>query len=423
MSVPGAMIPRRSALAWGVRAVLALAMAWAGYVAVTRSLAYSRIESDPERGLRLAPGDARIAAQLSRLLILADPDLARAEREEELALRALWRDPTSVQAVATLGLLAHARGDIAAARRRFAYADLLSRRDLVTRLWLIEDAVRRGDAREALRHYDIALRTADSASATLFPILAAAASDPELAAELARTLAGRPPWGDAFATFAAASGSDPEATARLFGALAAARAPVPAAAQSALVDSMVARGNYDAAWRYYASVRRQADRSHSRDPRFAATVEPPSRLDWVVSDSSFGIAVTMQRSGKAGLLDFTVPPTVGGQLAGQVQLLPPGSYRLEGRGGAVAMPGKTQPYWVLKCLAMDAGADRELGRVDLPESAEGQARFAGRFAVPPGCPVQLLALMARVSDDPAGVAGRIREVRLRPAADHQDGAD
>ena len=403
-------MPPRSLLGWGMRVALALAIVWGGYWSTTRSLALSVFETDPDRALRLAPGDARMAAALSRQLLLTSPGPRGQRRAAGLAAQALERDPTAVQAAATLGILAEAGGHVAMARRRFAYADLLSRRDLVTRLWLIEDAVRRGSTREALHHYDIALRTADVAG-VLFPVLSAASSDPKVATELVRVMSGQPAWAEAFTVYAAGHGRDPEGTMRLFRRLQAAHIPVAPAARTALVDSLIRDGRFDAAWDYYATQHPGADRRTSRPLEMAISDKPRSRLDWISSGAQDGISVTMPRAAN-GYLDYLIPPTASGQLVAQLQLLPPGSYRIEGRGRTGGQAGQPGPYWVLRCIP----GYRELGRVDAPRPASGTARFAGDFTVPADCPAQLLAMIARAPDDPAGIAGRIDEVFLRPAA-------
>jgi hypothetical protein len=57
---------------------------------------------------------------------------------------------------------------------------------------------------------------------------------------------------------------------------------------------------------------------------------------------------------------------------------------------------------------------RELGRVVLPDSAEARGEFDGRFTVPQGCPVQMLALVLRPSEAVSGVSGRIDRLQLTP---------
>ena len=94
----------------------------------------------------------------------------------------------------------------------------------------------------------------------------------------------------------------------------------------------------------------------------------------------------------------------------QTQLLPPGSYRISGRSRGIDQAERSRPYWVLLCQD-----GRELGRVEVPNSDVANGEFAGRISVPGDCAVQTLSLIARASDDIAGVSGQIERAMLVPA--------
>ncbi|MBM3929379.1 MAG: hypothetical protein FJ335_13135, partial [Sphingomonadales bacterium] len=147
-------LARRSPKEWAVRLALAAAAAVLGYYSITFSIAQVVVTRDPALAYALAPYDGRITAAYATSLAGDDATLEDRARADVLAKRALQQDPTAVAAVATLGVNADIRGDKAAARRYFAYAQKLSRRDLRTQLFMIEDAVQRGDIPEALRQYD-----------------------------------------------------------------------------------------------------------------------------------------------------------------------------------------------------------------------------------------------------------------------------
>ncbi|UVO50916.1 hypothetical protein M0208_10460 [Sphingomonas sp. SUN019] len=402
-------LSQRSVVEWGVRGLLAVAFAVLGYFAVTGALARVLRSTDPARAHGLAPGDARINATFAQRLVV-DPQASAADRQraDTLARTALRTDPTTVLAASALGIDTQARGDTAAARRLFIYAQRLSRRELVVQLWAIEDAVGRGDITGAIRQYDIALRTSRTAADVLFPILAAAIADPAIQKALTRTLAAKPTWADSFINYVGTQGPDVEATASLFSRLHHASVPVSGMAQGAVINALIQKGQIDRAWSYYARMRRSADRQRSRDPRFAAVLDAPSPLDWNVVDVAGG-STSIQRSAAGSFFDFAVSPTVGGALLQQVQLLLPGSYRLSGHSMNLDQPRESLPYWTLVC-----SGGRELGRVDMPRSAQADGVFAGRFYVPAGCPVQVLTLFARPSSATSGVSGQIDRVQLAP---------
>lgn len=383
-------------------------MGLVGYGTVAHSLALSLRNGDPARAHALAPQDGRVAAAFSEKLAGADATPADRVRADAVARDALNRDPTAVDAVGTLGLDAQIRGDQPAARRLFAYAQRLSRRDLRTHLWAVEDAVARGDVTGALKSYDVALRTSRVAPELMFPVLAAAIAEPSVRAGLVRTLAGRTPWSGSFTDYVAGNGPDPRATVALFGDLRRANVPVSAEAQAALIGSLVTRGMIRDAWAYYGAIHPGAVRTASRDPHFRGNGVSP--FDWVPVDDP-AMSASIQRSGEGGVFDFAAPPSVGGPLLNQIQVLPAGEYVIEGRGAGIDQPEGSRPYWVLTCLS----DKRELGRVVLPNSAQANGMFTGRFSVPAGCAVQYLSLVARPSEVVSGVSGQIDRVQLRPA--------
>ena len=402
---------RRSGAEWAIRGVAAAIAAALGVVVVTGSIAASVRGRDPARAHRLASSDGRWTALLASSIAISEATPARRREADNLARTALQQDPTAVQAVSALGINAQVRGDTAGARRLFRYAERLSRRDQATQLWAIEDAVTRGDVAGALRHYDIALRTSRTSSDLLFPVLATAIEDKAVRGALLQTLARQPNWGAAFADYAAANGS-PRATAQLFRGLQRTSLKVPAQSQAAVVGRLLAANDVDGAWSYYAALRQGVDRRASRDPTFSAMLAGPTAFDWVPL-SEGGIVTELQRDDSdgdgRGSFEFSAPTSVGGPLLQQMQFLPPGAYRLEGRASGIDQAPDSLPYWQLSCIG-----GRELGRVVVPNAATNGGAFRGDFQVPADCSTQLLVLVARPSDAISGIAGKIDQVRLKP---------
>ncbi|WP_267350618.1 hypothetical protein [Sphingomonas sp. GM_Shp_2] len=382
-----------------------MSAAWLGYGAISHSLANALRSSSPERAYQLAPGDGQIAAAFASNL--SGPEATRQDRAraDALARAALRRDPVTVPALSTLGLNAQIRGDTAAARRAFAYAQKLTRRDLRTQLWAIEDAVARGNIPEALKQYDLALRTAREAPDLLFPVLASAIEEPSVRRELVRMLARQPPWGGDFVIHAAAVSPDPQATVALLNGMRDAGISVPASASARVVDALLTRGDAEAAWRYYTSLYPGIERRKSRDPRFTARRVAPARFDWIPVDDP-NLTATLEPSDAGGRFDFAASPGKGGAVLRQTQVLLPGDYVIEGVA-SVEQADTPPPYWVLSCAS-----GSELGRLDVAPTGK---RFAGSIRVPSGCPIQVLALVVRPSERLGGVAGQVTEARVRPA--------
>lgn len=396
---------RRPKLEWVVRSLFALVVLIAGFWAVRQTLAAVSRTSDPLKAYRLAPNDGRNAGALAQQMFATaaaagEPRL----RSRVLAQKALQLDPTSVSAASVYGLDAQMRADVATARTAFAYAQRLSRRDLQTQLWAIEDSVRRGDVPSALEHYDIALRTSRQATDLLFPVLSSAIGDPAIRRALIRTLSGRPAWQNDFVSFASVNGADPEATAALFIGLRSRGYRISDEATAAVTTALLRLGSAEAAWRYYASVRGRVDRSRSRDPDFRLNLAEATPFDWTpVSDD--GPSASLQSGDAGGVLNFTAPSGVGGTVLRQRQLLPPGTYQLFGRSGGIEAAEKALPYWILQC-----SDGRELGRVMI--AAQGD--FRGMLTVPSGCTMQTLSLIVQSSDIMTGISGQVSRAELRP---------
>jgi len=380
-----------------------------GYVTTMQALAFAVSQRDPHLGYALAPHDGRIAARYAELLSVNEVPAIQQVHAAGIARRALADEPLAAKAVTVLALDAALRNDRVAARRLFAHSDQLTRRELPTRLWLIQDAVERNDVPAVIHHYDIALRTSSAASAMLFPILAAAVGDPEIARPLAERLAKGPPWDKAFIDYLATSGPDPMASAQFYRLLERRSVAVPETARARIIDTLTAAGRFGAAWDYYRSMHKSADRRQSRDPEFSSQTELPTAFDWKPVLSHPGATADIRPARGGGVFDFAMPSTIGGAVLEQLQLLPVGQYRIEGVTAGIDQPADAHPFWQLVCAN-----ERELGRVELTNSALNGGRFAGQFTVPADCPVQRLRLVTRSSSQISGVTGQIERVFLRP---------
>lgn len=400
---------RRSPVEWAIRGAGAAIVAALGIGAVTGSIAASVRGRDPALAHRLAPSDGRWTALLASSLSLSEASPAQRRRADALARLALRQNPAAVQAVSALGINAQIRGDTPGARRLFRYAERLSRRDQPTHLWAIEDAVVRNDIPDALRHYDMALRTSRTSSKLLFPTLASAIEDATVRRALLRRLGSKPGWTAEFTDYVAINGA-PRPTAQLLRAMQQSGLSVPEQSRATLLGRLLVANDIAGAWNYYQSLRPGVDRRVSRDPTFSDTVGVPTAFDWVPLTDG-GVVTTLQRGDdkRPGTFQFSAPSSVGGPVLQQMQFLPPGTYRLEGRASEIEQPADSLPYWQLTCIG-----GRELGHVVVPASANNGGVFRGEYQVPADCPTQLLMLIARPSDAVGGISGQIDQVRLKP---------
>lgn len=398
----------RSTREWIVRIAVAVVAIALGYLSVVTTLANVVVKVDPGNAIALNPRDGRILAAFAQQRFTTTPDASPGSEAVRLANQALRRDPTAVEALTVLGLRAQLQSEDDVADQVFRYSVWLSRRELQPQIWAIEKAVARGDIKEALRNYDIALRTSPRARDILFPILGSAVADPKIRSSLVPILTLDPIWAQPFVRYAANRSSDSSAVASLFRAVEAKGFPIDADDKALLVKNLVSKNLMDEAWDYYTTFRPAVVRNKSRDPNFELDARVRTPFDWNLRDTP-GLSVAMLQEKGGGVVDFAVAPSTGATVMAQVQLLPPGDYRLSWRSRGIDQPARSRPYWLLTCLS-----GQELARIELQNLAESEGKSSGEFNVPATCSVQMLSLVLRASDDIAGITGQIEKSQILP---------
>lgn len=399
----------KSAPHWKVRGGIATVCLALAYVSTTQTLAYVIGKSDAERAHQLAPSDGRLAGALAEQIAVAGAGSKPRPGVTQLARQALDNEPLSMPALTALALNTQFSGNTAASRRLFMHSDALSRREFLARLWLIEDAVDRGDIAGALRHYDIGLRTERGAPPLLFPVLANGLTNPEIAKPLAATLFAHPPWGDAFVSQLGTAEVDPIARAEFMKRLSKGGYDIPEAAQFGVINALLSADRIDDAWTLYSSLRPGARRDRSRDFDFRSQLQTPTAFDWTAVTNDTGVSASIQGSSSGGNFEFSTPSTVGGVILQQTQALPPGQYMLKGTSSNINQPLSSRPYWQLVC-----GDGRNAGQIDIPNSTSNGGQFSGNLTVSTNCKVQTLRLVVRPSSSIEGVSGRLERVMLIP---------
>jgi hypothetical protein len=394
---------KRSRPEWALRGCLAVGALALGAVSIMQALGFVVAGTDPSSGYALAPGDGRIAGRYAERQIAETGKWQ--PRTALIARNALVDEPIAPAALTAMAIEAQLRSQPGDARRLLVHSDRLSRRNLGTRLLMIEDAVSRGNIVDALYHYDVALRTSRNAFDTLFPVLSSALGDPAIVPAMADLLVKQPPWGESFLRYVLTSPAELDPLASLFNALIDRGLRVPGDVMAKLVDTFATRGAVANAWSFYGRSRTRLDPRRSRDPDFSAQHSDSTIFDWTPVLSEAGIAASIQRTADGGVFEFSAAPTVGGIVLQQMQVLPAGRYRLRGQTADINQSSSARPYWALVCT--DA---REIGRVDL----DAAGRFDGVFDVRDDCPAQLLRLIARPSSAVDGVSGRVERAILQP---------
>jgi hypothetical protein len=370
---------------------------------------------NPELALRLDGDDARaLSSRASALLergrlTARSPELVRADR---MARRALERDLTIAGAARTLAIAAAAGGDQKLADRAISAAFRLSRRDLATQMWCIEDRVARNDVPAALHCYDVALRTHRSAQELLFPILVAATEDDALVPPLIDLLARRPPWLEQFLPRLVQGGRSIPNIVRIFAGLRRTGYQTGGLSTGDLVARLTLAGAFSEAWRAHLWLNPGDRNSLLRNGSFETglpSVATP--FQWSLVDNLDRRAEMLSPGARSSATALYLNQDNGGSgpLADQLLLLRPGTYELTGS----LLPGTQAQGGAAQILVRCRPGDKELAKRSFATSSDQVQSFRMTFVVQPACRAQSLQIgLESVTDGPANFG--IDELGLRP---------
>ena len=338
---------------------------------------------------------------------LADPRIARDARA------VLREQPLEAPALRMLALQARAAGDAAKGRAYARLAEAVTRRETITQIFMVEEAARDSDARRALDHLDMALRSTNQGRTVLFTVLGKIMADPGIRREMTRYVARRTPWLPEFLDFSVREGSASAAnTARLLIEADAEKRPGllrPIAAL--LLGALVDQREFALAGEIYRRARGSAP-DLTASPRLTrASFDPRyGPLSWeVVDGAASGAAVGYAPDGAAQVQAFASTGEKGTVLRRTLRLRP-GVYRQFERRAVASGDDSTRMRWRLSCLGKTVepiwqGPEKPLGY-----RAQGMAGPR----IPASCPVQLLELVADGGSNLDGVEVTIGDFDLRP---------
>jgi hypothetical protein len=362
-------------------------------------------QSDPVLAAQLSPGNAAFAIAAAAHLAGNEAG-TRDPRVRALEETALDRSATDPSAIAIRALEARVDGDARREARLFALSNAISRRNLPTRLWLIQNAVDHGDVTGALRNFDLALRTSADAPASLFPVLAAATADPQMTAPFAQLLDRPSDWRATFFHYVTTQTASATGLARIVAHLHDRAWLATNALDDALIVRLVADGEFPVARQTYDVFHRNQGASLLvRDGQFSnpAAVFP---FGWLLIQKG---EIGAERSviGGRPVLSYQALSGSDGAVANQLLTLPAGHYRFAVRAAIDATDPQSPPYWTLTCAGDGA---TQIGLLDAPVMRNATAAKA--MTVPAGCTAQWLVLSLRGSDQPSGQSGALTSVAL-----------
>lgn len=389
MGVDNKRTAGRLALRLGVAAATCVALWFVWSFTASMVLA----TRDPQRALAVWPTDAARAGVAAKLIASGRPQ--EMARIAELGRATLARSPVNIAAARSLALSEIAMGRGAAGHRMIVAAESLSRHDMPTEMWLIEDRVAAGDIAGALKHYDHALRTSIPSRALLLPILAQASDDPRVAIALAPLLRVRPEWwSDYLGRFVERTQS-----AKSLRIIAQAlrldpRSEIDRQRLVSILARQVALRDWTGATALYAGATGvtpgKTGGSWVVDGGFEQDHELPP-FDWLLTDESDHSAVRNPVEGASGAVALALVGTDGRDVARQLLVLQPGRYRLTAKVGMVPGGLTAAPALTIACDQSASSAD-PIATIPLPVTRTARA-MAAMFTVPAkGCAGQVLTI-------------------------------
>ena len=372
---------------WWAKAALAmLAVGLASASGINAAANHWRM-SRPDVALAWRPGDAvALTVREDRRLMDADTDItpAGAAITAAIARRALQSDPLTAPALRQIAMVQQ-RPD--RARALVLLAHHVSRRELGSLIWLIQDSFDGGTAQSVLRYFDEALLTNPIAPEMLYPALSAGLVDPSLRAGLVPLLRDQRFWMAGFLHHAATTGD----SAQYVAALVIAAGGLPASdgytgLNSQVLSSLAGRHDFALARAYLRRIN-GTGRDIAVDPRFTvATVNNDLGLfAWELTDQE----ALAGRLGENGDLEVRVGAGQRGTVAQRIMMLPPGRYQFV---ESVAVPVNGAPAdvrWEWRCFPARPGDP--LWVQDVPGRS---GVIASPIDVPPNCIAQQLVLIA-----------------------------
>lgn len=387
-------------------AIPAIALALGATIAATQNAIVQVFGATaPALVLRLSPYNVRATRRQFDLDVLAngtglpsDPIAAARQTRAVLA-----REPLNAEIVRMLAMSAD-RAHQATIAPMMHLAERISRRDLLNQLWLVEDAVSRGDVAGALVHYDRALSVHPEAGAQLFPILTAALAHPDIRQALIPYLRADRPWAVSFLVHAAQHSDDPTRVAQTYLLYGGQRAAAKHRALGPLIlGRLVALRHYPTAFAFArqlapnpAALARIGFSRATFDQRFSPfvwTIDPSVDAD-IAYDPQQGVAIELGSAKRVVALSRDI-------------MLASGRWRFSQMVDYATLAGRPLLSWSATCLG---AAEKQIWSYEANQ-VEPSRSASAPLIVPAQCgPVRLELSVGSSPADDARVT--IRNVAL-----------
>ena len=396
----------------GLIIIVTLWLAWLSFIHAVANITWDR---DPDVALRYVPDHPLALSRKADEMFAEKQDPATLAKVEAMAKESLRGGALNPVAIRLLGYVADVRGDTKKARELMLLSHKVSRRDFGTQLWLIEDAVARNDKKQALYHYDIAMRTTPSSFPILFPTLTGALNDPEVRLHLAPIVRQAPVWLPAFLSESIGSIENPANIADVL--VKAGSLPDDESYRNlsnALLAQLAGKNKFPAFRQYYLTLKGSRVETFKAAAFTKDTVSLPFPVaGWQVADSP-AIGGTFSAPNEKGRSTLAAFASSGerGELLRKYMFLAPDNYRFASRFSALDGASDSEVRWELQCVK--AAGNTSAWFVAKPVQ-KGQFGLVQDFSIGSDCRTQLLILQTAGGSSQLGAEFTVTSVDiLRP---------
>ena len=382
-------------------------LAWLSFIHAVANITW---DTNPDVALRYVPDHPLALSRKADEMFAEKQDPATLAKVEAMAKQSLRGGALNPVAIRLLGYVADVRGDTKKARELMLLSHKVSRRDFGTQLWLIEDAVARGDKKQALYHYDIAMRTTPSSFPILFPTLTGALSDPEVRVALAPIVRQAPIWLSSYLSEAINTVENPANLADVL--LKAGGLPEDEGYQNlsnALLGQLAAKNKFPAFRQYYLTLKgnKPAAFQSAALTKDTVNVRYPA-MGWQVVEN-VGIGGSFSQPDTKGRFSLSAFAGSGerGEVMRKMLFLEPGNYRFQAQYSALEGVSDAEIRWDMQCMSPAGNVGKWF--VSTPVRRGNFAQVQD-FKVDKACPSQLLIMQAAGGSNQLGAEFTLRSV-------------
>lgn len=367
---------------------LAVGLIWLGWQVALVPLT---ARAPSEHAIRLAPGSAKVLARA------AEDEMRTGEMEDAgyLARLSLSKAPFDVSALRVLAMAEAEAGRTDQADELMTLAGNWSLRDSAAHSWLIESRLRQGNYASAFAHADTLVRRRADLRPLVFNLFSTAAeTDARAGAYLVSELADSPPWRSEYLESLYRRPNGLQLLAGLALGLEETSAPFTSSELQALYQALYQGRRIPGLKTLRENLGRPDGATILVNGDFADQ-EPILPFGWQRGVGP-GISVELlndDRKPELAALRVIHDARNGQELASQLILMQPGTYRLSGRQRLESGSGRSGFSWQVQCLETSEIISEVRFDLDM-ESQADWTPFQSRVVVPAqGCTAQIVKLI------------------------------